>query len=538
MADVVRWVDTQEVDEVRDLLEAAGRREALQAARATWLRDERQRSSVYTTAETILEPFAEPVVLGRRGRPPLADRVDRIDPGELLLGAAHAYLCAPAHDQRRLRAFRRARQAGARRGLQPVGRGSARPARPAPAGGARRGGQHRPVGRARRPRCDLCRPRGPAGDGVAGPGADLRPLRRRAATVVNNHRAKIFLSGIADPGTLDHASHLVGDEELLVPSVTAGRGRRPVDDHAPAAAPPAPAGRAPPAADRVPASSSTARCPGPAGPPAVVGGPGTPKRGAGCATAGGRVVGRQVGRFQCVTMGREGAGQVEGPSTPMGPCRRSVSTEAILRRRDVRAEFTGQPIPPGVARRMLEAAHAAPSVGLTQPWDFLLVSDPAVRRSFYDHVQPERATFAGTLSGTQPERFAGIKIDGIIESTLSVVVTYDRAEERRASSGGMPSLMSGLYSVCLAIENLWLGATAEGLGMGWVSFYREPLPEGSPRDPEHHPSGRLALSGPGLPSRDRAGPCSVRLAGAVTAGRRHSTTTGGTSRTDEKPHGQ
>jgi 5,6-dimethylbenzimidazole synthase len=72
--------------------------------------------------------------------------------------------------------------------------------------------------------------------------------------------------------------------------------------------------------------------------------------------------------------------------------------DVIHRRRDVRAEFTGEPIPEDSLGRILAAAHAAPSVGLSQPWDFIIVGDPAVRRAFYDHVQHERATFAATLT--------------------------------------------------------------------------------------------------------------------------------------------
>jgi type IV secretion system protein VirD4 len=222
MADVVRWVDTQEVVEVADLLDAAGATQALQAARATWQRDDRQRSSVYTTAETILEPFAEPdapLADGAGGRR-FADRVDQIDPVELLQGPHTLYLCAPAHDQRRLRglfvalvkqvldaAFSRSSRQGA--ALDPpllvVLDEAANIA----------------------PLAEL--------DGLAatcaGHGVQLLTIWQdlaqvtarygdRAATVVNNHRAKIFLSGTSDPGTLDRASHLVGDEELLVPSTS------------------------------------------------------------------------------------------------------------------------------------------------------------------------------------------------------------------------------------------------------------------------------------------------------------------------------
>ncbi|MCO5971646.1 5,6-dimethylbenzimidazole synthase [Actinoallomurus soli] len=148
--------------------------------------------------------------------------------------------------------------------------------------------------------------------------------------------------------------------------------------------------------------------------------------------------------------------------------------DLIHRRRDVRAEFTGAPIPEEVLHRVLTAAHAAPSVGLSQPWDFILVRDPAVRRAFHDHVQHERAEFAATLKGADADRFARIKIDGVLESSLSVVVTYDPERGGPAVLGRHAIADAGLYSVCLAIQNLWLAATAEKLGVGWVSFYREP----------------------------------------------------------------
>jgi len=147
--------------------------------------------------------------------------------------------------------------------------------------------------------------------------------------------------------------------------------------------------------------------------------------------------------------------------------------DVIHRRRDVRAEFTGVPIDDQALTRMLEAAHAAPSVGLSQPWDFVLVGDRDVRRAFYEHVQSERLVFAGQLQGEQGERFARIKIDGILEASLSIVVTYDAERGAPSVLGRHAIADAGLYSVCLAIENLWLACTAEGMGMGWVSFYRE-----------------------------------------------------------------
>ncbi|WP_412738740.1 5,6-dimethylbenzimidazole synthase [Krasilnikovia sp. MM14-A1259] len=149
--------------------------------------------------------------------------------------------------------------------------------------------------------------------------------------------------------------------------------------------------------------------------------------------------------------------------------------DVIHQRRDVRAEFTGAAIPVGVLDRILAAAHAAPSVGLSQPWDFILVRDRSLRDAFHHHVQQERDVFAAGLTGEQADRFARIKIDGVRESTLSIVVTYDPERGSPAVLGRHAIADAGLYSVCLAIQNLWLAATAEQLGVGWVSFYREPF---------------------------------------------------------------
>jgi 5,6-dimethylbenzimidazole synthase len=147
--------------------------------------------------------------------------------------------------------------------------------------------------------------------------------------------------------------------------------------------------------------------------------------------------------------------------------------DVLHRRRDTRGEFTGAPIPPDVLRRVLSAAHAAPSVGLSQPWDFVVVRDEHTRRAFRDHVHAERSVFASELEPERAELFARIKVEGILESSAGVVVTYDPDRGSPAVLGRHAIADAGLYSVCLAIQNLWLAATAEGLGVGWVSFYRE-----------------------------------------------------------------
>ena len=145
----------------------------------------------------------------------------------------------------------------------------------------------------------------------------------------------------------------------------------------------------------------------------------------------------------------------------------------IEHRRDVRCEFTGEPIPVETLHRLLTAAHAAPSVGLTQPWDFVVVRDDDTRRRFLDHVIDERQVFADSLDGERADTFARIKIEGVMESSLGLVVTYDPTRGAPYVLGRHAIADAGLYSTCLAIENLWLAATAEGYGLGWVSFYRE-----------------------------------------------------------------
>lgn len=149
--------------------------------------------------------------------------------------------------------------------------------------------------------------------------------------------------------------------------------------------------------------------------------------------------------------------------------------ELVGKRRDVRSEFTGEPIAEETLHRVLGAAHSAPSVGLSQPWDFVLVESEDTKHRFRAHVREERATFTDSLDEESAKLFDRIKIEGILESTVSVVVTYDAERGAPAVLGRHAIADAGLYSVCLAIQNLWLAATAEGLGVGWVSFYREPV---------------------------------------------------------------
>ncbi|WP_200174688.1 5,6-dimethylbenzimidazole synthase [Tomitella cavernea] len=147
--------------------------------------------------------------------------------------------------------------------------------------------------------------------------------------------------------------------------------------------------------------------------------------------------------------------------------------EAIALRRDVRAEFSGAPIDDATLMRILGSAHRAPSVGNTQPWDFVVIRDPDTLDEFAGHVADKRRAFAESLPPERTETFNPIKIEGIRESRTGIVVTYD-------GSRGGPNILgrhtiedTGLFSAVLAIQNLWLAAVSEGIGVGWVSFYDE-----------------------------------------------------------------
>ncbi len=217
MSDVVRWVDTQEETEVLDLLHAAGVPEAVHAAQSIFGKEDRQRSSIYTTVETILEPFAD-AAHRERGVSPQAT----IDPRRLVEGANTLYLCAPAHDQRRLTPLF---ASVVREILEHVYEEVTRTGRPLDPPLLVVLDEAANIA----PLSDL----DALASTAAGHGVqlvtiwhDLAQIQarygNRAATVTNNHRAKLFLSGISDPATLDYASHLIGEEEVVLPSVTTG----------------------------------------------------------------------------------------------------------------------------------------------------------------------------------------------------------------------------------------------------------------------------------------------------------------------------
>lgn len=145
--------------------------------------------------------------------------------------------------------------------------------------------------------------------------------------------------------------------------------------------------------------------------------------------------------------------------------------EAIFRRRDVR-QFLPTPVPDEVLARVLVAAHHAASVGFSQPWDFIVVRDPKRRGEVRRIFEQERLKNAAAFSGERRAKFLSLKLEGILEAPLNLIVT---CTPERGGPGvlGKTSIRDvEVYSTCLAVGNLWLAARAEGLGVGWVSILR------------------------------------------------------------------
>lgn len=147
---------------------------------------------------------------------------------------------------------------------------------------------------------------------------------------------------------------------------------------------------------------------------------------------------------------------------------RAAVYRAIGERRDMR-HFAGGQVPPEVLARLLEAAHHAPSVGLMQPWRFLRISDPQLRQQAHELVEAERVRTAEAL-GEHSDAFMRLKVEGIRDcAELLAVALMDGREKHIFGRRTLPEM--DMASVACAIQNLWLAARAEGLGLGWVSLF-------------------------------------------------------------------
>ncbi len=147
---------------------------------------------------------------------------------------------------------------------------------------------------------------------------------------------------------------------------------------------------------------------------------------------------------------------------------------AIFERRDVRGQFKPDAIPHEVLSRVLMAAHHAPSVGFMQPWDFMVVRSGEVKQQVHDLFQKAHNEAAEMFDEERRETYRNLKLEGILESPLNIVITCDRDRSGPVVVGRTHQKTMDLYSSVCAVQNLWLVARAEGLGVGWVSIMDEP----------------------------------------------------------------
>jgi len=152
---------------------------------------------------------------------------------------------------------------------------------------------------------------------------------------------------------------------------------------------------------------------------------------------------------------------------------RAAVYQAIFQRRDVRGQFLPKPVPDEVLSRVLTAAHHAPSVGFMQPWNFLVVKSYAVKRRVHDAFAVAHAQAAEMFEGDKRATYQTLKLEGIVESPVGICITCDRARTGPVVIGRTHIPTMDLYSSVCAVQNLWLAARAEGLGVGWVSIFNE-----------------------------------------------------------------
>jgi len=144
--------------------------------------------------------------------------------------------------------------------------------------------------------------------------------------------------------------------------------------------------------------------------------------------------------------------------------------KAIHSRRDVRAQFKPDSIPDDVLLRILDAAHHAPSVGFSQPWNFILIKDLETRKKVRESFERERERSSQLIDDPKRSKYLSLKLEGIMDAPVNLCITYDPARFGPFVIGRTSIPETGVYSVCCAIQNLWLAARAEGVGVGWVSI--------------------------------------------------------------------
>lgn len=152
---------------------------------------------------------------------------------------------------------------------------------------------------------------------------------------------------------------------------------------------------------------------------------------------------------------------------------RDALYKVIFSRRDVRRDFLPEPIPDEVVQRILTAGHHAPSVGFMQPWDFILVQDAETKKAIKAGFDAANEASARQFSGERQTLYRSFKLEGIMEAPLGICVTCDRNRTGPVVLGRTVKPEMDLFSAVCAVQNIWLSARAENIGMGWVSIIHD-----------------------------------------------------------------
>ncbi len=172
--------------------------------------------------------------------------------------------------------------------------------------------------------------------------------------------------------------------------------------------------------------------------------------------------------------GRSASAEAERvPVRAFSATERAAVYRVIAERRDVRDEFLDRPVDDRALRRILEAAHQAPSVGLSQPWNFVIVREAATRAAIHAVFMRRNAEAAERFVGDRGTHYRNLKLEGIRVAPVNICVTCDRSRGGPVVLGRTHQHDTDIYSTVCAVQNLWLAARVEGLGVGWVSIFEE-----------------------------------------------------------------
>jgi 5,6-dimethylbenzimidazole synthase len=159
--------------------------------------------------------------------------------------------------------------------------------------------------------------------------------------------------------------------------------------------------------------------------------------------------------------------------------------KAIYKRRDVRGYFLPKPIRERLLRKLLDAAHHAGSVGFMQPWSFIVIRSEQVKRSVKNLFDEANQAAAKVFEGEKLALYSRLKLEGIVEAPVNLCITCDSTRNGPHVLGRHTIPQTDVYSTCCAIQNLWLAARAEGIGVGWVSIVDPVQLRGVLQIPEH-----------------------------------------------------